>query len=150
MKKVVRLTETDLVRIVKQVINESNKNLLTEEIEYSAVKMSALNKEHGGPVVLTYKGRSIKYNISVVVKKTILGKTITAYQGPIAVVALWKKEGKGYFAKDNTDKIFQLPLSELQKMADAAKSRAKKINIAGTGEIAGIQGDYSATLTQVA
>lgn len=148
MKKVIKLTESDLVRIVKRVINESNKNILTEDIEYSSVKMKASNPEYGGPVVLTYKGNSIKYNISVVVKKTILGKTITAYQGPIAVVSLWKKEGKGYFAKDNTDKIFQLPLSELQKMADAAKNKVRKLNIAGTGEIAGIQGDYSATLTQ--
>lgn len=146
MKKVVRLTESDLVRIVKRVINESNKSLITEDIEYSGVKISVSNKEYGGPVVLTYKGKSIKYTINAKVTKLY----VTLYQGPIAVVALWKDPKKGYFAKDNTDKVFQLPTSELQKMADAVKNHAKKINIAGTGEIKGVSGDFVATLTQTA
>jgi hypothetical protein len=150
MKKIVRLTESDLVNIVKRVVTESKKTILTESIDYSGVKMSVFNKEYGGPVVLTYKGKSMKYSVNVIVKKSILGKEIVAYKGPISVVALWKDPAKGFFAKDNTDKVFKLPSTELQKMADAAKSNNKKIDIAGTGEIKGIEGDFIATLTQTA
>jgi len=150
MKKVVRLTESDLVRIVKRVINESDRNLLTENIEYGGVKMAPLNPTNGGPIVLTYKGKSMRYTISVVVTKNVFGAKMTAYQGKIAVVSMWKEPNKGYFVKDNTDKVFQIPLDELGKMANAAKNNDKKVYIAGTGSIKGIEGDFKATLTQTA
>jgi hypothetical protein len=144
MKKVIRLSESDLMRIVKRVINESEKGILIEQVEYEGVQISPANKQYGGPVMLTYNGKSIQYSINVVVTK--LG--INVYKGKIGVVAFWKSPN-GYFAKDNTNKVFQIPPTELQKMVRAAKTNANKVNISGTGEVAGVSGNYNATLTKV-
>ena len=59
MKKIIKLTESDLTMIVKRVISESDKNLLTESIVYGGVKMYATN-DKGGPIILSYKGKKIK------------------------------------------------------------------------------------------
>ena len=95
--------------------------------------------------MLTYNGVKTKYTINVVVTK--LG--INIYKGKIGVVAFWKSPN-GYYAKDNTDKVFKIPTTELQKMVNAAKTNAKQVNISGTGEVAGVEGSFNATLTKVA
>lgn len=145
MKKIIKLTESDLTRIVQRVINESDKNIIRENIVYGGVKMYPANPK-GGPIILSYKGVELKYSINAVVKKF----GVKLYSGPIAVVSIWKKEQVGYFVQDNTDKIFQIPLDQLGIMADAAKDNQKQIKIAGTGEVAGISGTYYAKLTQTA
>ena len=145
MKKVIRLTESDLMKIVKRVINESEKQVLKEGIEYGGVQIAPTNTQYGGPVMITYNGVKTKYTINVVVTK--LG--INIYKGKIGVVAFWKSPN-GYYAKDNTDKVFKIPTTELQKMVNAAKTNAKQVNISGTGEVAGVEGSFNATLTKVA
>jgi hypothetical protein len=146
MKKVIKLTESDLVKIVKRVINESkDKPHPNTGIIYGGVNISTVSSS-GGPVYLTYKGKKLKYSINVSVKK--LG--IELYDGPIAVVSLWTEPGVGYFVEDNTGKRFKLDSSELKKMVDAAKNNAKEITFAGTGVIGGIKGTYDATMTKIA
>lgn len=146
MKKVIKLTESDLVRIVKRVINESkSKPHPNQGIVYGGVKITTVNPS-GGPVYLTYKGNKLKYTIKVSVKKLF----VELYNGPIAVVSLWTEPGVGYFVEDNTGKKFKLETSELQKMVDAAKNNEKRIYFAGKGEIGGIEGDYNATMTKIA
>lgn len=142
--KVIKLTESDLIRIVKKVMNESTKKIVNEQFSYGGVKISPSNDGKGN-LILSYNGQKTKYKVNVDVKK--LGFTV--YNGPIAVVALWKSD-KGYFAKDNTGKVFELSQSELNKMVTAAKSNTSKIQISGTGEIAGITGNYTGTLTKTA
>ena len=72
MKKIVKLTESDLVRIVKRVINESKKTPHPNKgIVYDGVKISTVSPS-GGPVYLTYKGKKLKYTIKVSVKKLFL------------------------------------------------------------------------------
>jgi hypothetical protein len=44
MKKIIKLTESDLTMIVKRVISESDKNLLTESIVYGGVKIIGKRK----------------------------------------------------------------------------------------------------------
>jgi hypothetical protein len=145
MKKVIRLTESDLVKIVKRVISESKKNPHPNKgIVYDGVKITTVSPS-GGPVYLTYKGKKLKYTIKVSVKKLF----VELYNGPIAVVSLWTEPGVGYFVEDNTGKKFKLETSELQKMVRAAKTNANKVNISGTGEVAGVSGNYNATLTKV-
>jgi hypothetical protein len=145
MKKVIKLTESDLVRIVKRVINESKKNPHPNKgIVYDGVKISTVSPS-GGPVYLTYKGKKLKYTIKVSVKKLF----VELYNGPIAVVSLWTEPGVGYFVEDNTGKKFKLETSELQKMVNAAKNNDKEIYFAGTGEIGGIEGNYNATMTKI-
>lgn len=146
MKKVIRLTESDLVRIVKRVITESKKNPHPNTgIVYGGVKISTVTPS-GGPVYLTYKGKKLKYTIKVSVKKLF----VELYNGPIAVVSLWTEPGVGYFVEDNTGKKFKLETSELEKMVEAAKNSEKRIYFAGKGEIGGIEGEYNATMTKIA
>ena len=143
MKKIIKLTESDLTMIVKRVISESDKNLLTESIVYGGVKMYATN-DKGGPIILSYKGKKIKYRITA----TVVGFSRVVYEGLIAVISIWKEDGVGYFIKDNTNKVFKIELDELDKMAEAAKNNKKQITIAGSGEMSGFEGTYTAKLTQ--
>jgi len=143
VKKIIKLTESDLTRIVQRVISESDKNLITESIVYAGVKMYPTNTK-GGPIILSYKGKKTKYRITA----TVVGFSRVVYEGLIAVVSIWKEDGVGYFIKDNTNKVFKIELDELDKMAEAAKNNKKQITIAGTGEMSGFEGTYTAKLTQ--
>ena len=144
MKKIVRLTEADLNRIVKRVIDESKKPLM-EDVTIGDVKVYPSNYTYGGPLYLEYKGVKTKYKINVTVKK--LG--ITVYSGPIGVVSIWKN-GNDVWAKDNTGKLFKLGQLQLILMSQAAKTNANQFTLAGVGQIKGISGDYDATLTKIA
>ncbi len=141
--KIIKLTESDIIRIVKRVINETKKPL-QEQVVIDNVKISPTNTTNGGPVSLEYNGVKINYKISVEVTK--LGFTV--YKGPIGVVAIWKK-GSEVWAKDNTGKLFNLDQNQINKMVKAAKTNDKIFTIAGVGEIKGISGNYNATLTRI-
>ena len=143
--KIIKLTESDLYKIVRRVINET-KEPLTEQIVIDNVKISPINSKYGGPVSLEYNGITTKYTINVKVSK--LG--ITLYHGKIGVVSIWKdKTTNGILAKDNTGKLFKLEKAQIDKMIKAAKSNDKSFTIAGVGEVKGISGDYNATLTKI-
>jgi hypothetical protein len=144
MKKIIRLTESDLNRIVRRVIEESKKPLM-EQVVVNNVKISPTNTSSGGPLSLEYNGVKTNYKVNVNVVK--LGFSV--YSGPVGVVAIWKK-GSDVWAKDNTGKLFKLDQNQIDKMVQAAKTKVNKFTLAGVGEIKGIEGDYSATLTKIA
>jgi hypothetical protein len=144
MKKIVRLTESDLNRIVRRVIEESKKPLM-EQVVINNVKISPTNSSSGGPLSLEYNGVKTNYKVKVNVVK--LGFSV--YSGPIGVVSIWKKDSD-VWAKDNTGKLFKLDQSQINKMVQAAKTKVNQFTLAGVGEIKGIEGDYSATLTKIA
>ena len=125
------------------MINE-NKKTLTEQVVVDNVKISPTNSTYGGPVSLEYKG--VKTNYSVTAKVTKFG--VTLYNGKIGVVSIWKK-GSDIWAKDNTDKMFKLDQSQIDKMVRAAKSNDKSFTIAGVGEIKGVEGNFEAKLIKV-
>ena len=141
--KIIKLTESELTKIIKRVINESKKPLM-EQIVVDNVKISPTNSIHGGPVSLEYNGVKTKYSVDVKVSK--LGFTL--YNGKIGVVAIWKKDSD-IWAKDNTGKLFKLDQKQINKMVKAAKSNDHTFTIAGVGEVKGISGDYNATLTRI-
>jgi hypothetical protein len=82
------------------------------------------------------------------VNVTKLGFSV--YKGGIGVVAIWKDSKGMVWAKDNTDKLFKLDQNQINKMVQAAKTKASQFTLAGVGEIKGVEGDYSATLTKIA
>ena len=49
-----------------------------------------------------------------------------------------------------TDKMFKLDPQTLKTLAAKAKAKSPTIELAGTGEIKGVEGSYDATLTKVA
>jgi hypothetical protein len=141
--KIIKLTENDLIQIIKKVVKES-KETLNEQIVIDNVKISPTNSIHGGPVSLEYNGVKTKYSVSVKVSKF----GVTIYDGKIGVIAIWKK-GSDIWAKDNTNKLFKLDQKQINKMVKAAKSNDPTFTIAGVGEVKGISGDYNATLTRI-
>ena len=144
MKKVIKLTESDLLRIVKRVISE-NRETLTEQVVVDNVKISPTNSTYGGPVSLEYKG--VKTNYSVTAKVSKFG--VTLYNGKVGIVSIWKK-GNEVCVTDNTDKLFKIEQEQLNKMIMAAKSKQNSITFAGVGEVKGVEGDYVAKLIKVA
>jgi hypothetical protein len=118
---------------------------INEGFDYAGVKVS-VNKNGKGHLDLEYNGNVTEYKVTVDVTKAY----ISWYKGPIAVEAAWKDKSGVYWFKDNTDKVFKADKATLDKMAQAAKSKAAKVLIAGTGSIKGVNGDYTGSLTKVA
>jgi|LakMenEpi03Aug12_release.lakeMendotaPanAssembly.Ray.scaffolds.fasta_scaffold196443_2 hypothetical protein len=141
MKKIVRLTESELINVVKKIINET-KQVITEEVDFYGMKIKPSN-DGRGHLILTLGKTQMDYKVNVDVKK--LGFSV--YKGPISVVALWKNNEGKFWAKDNTGKMFKLDSTQLKSMYDAIKSKSKQINFSGEGEVAGVSGTYDATLT---
>ena len=141
MKKIVRLTESELINVVKKIINET-KQVITEEVDYYGMKIKP-SSDGRGHVILTFGKTQLDYKVYVDVKK--LGFSV--YKGPISVVSIWKNNEGKYWAKDNTGKLFKLDNTQLKAMYDAIKTQSKKIKFSGEGEVAGISGTYDATLT---
>lgn len=123
----------------------SGESLNEAQIVYDGVKVSAAG-DKTGRILLTYGSAKLFYKISAKVQKAY----ITWYDGPIAVVAAWKNDKGEAWVKDNTDKLFKLDQKTLKTLAAKAKAKAPTIDLAGTGEIKGVEGSYNATLTKVA
>jgi hypothetical protein len=120
-------------------------NINETYVEYDGVKFTPAN-DKTGRVILTYGANKIYYKIKAKVKK--LG--ITFYDGPIGVVAAWKNDDGESWVKDNTGKLFLLDEPTLKTLAAKAKVKAPVIALNGTGEVGGVEGSYSATLTKTA
>ena len=115
------------------------------QIVYDGVKISAAG-DGTGRLLLTYGSTKSYYKIKAKVKKLL----VVWYDGPIAVVGAWENEQKECWVKDNTGKLFKLNKETLKTIAAKAKAKAPSIELAGTGEIKGVEGTYNATLTKVA
>jgi hypothetical protein len=114
-------------------------------VEYGGVRITPAS-DGTGRVILSYETNKIYYKIKAKVKK--IG--ITFYDGPIAVAAAWKNKKGESWIKDNTGKLFMLDLETLKMLASKAKTNQQTIAFTGTGEINGVSGDYTATLTKSA
>ena len=130
---------------MKVIITEDQHKLfLNESLVINDVKISPENPTSGGKLSLEYNGNKTTYSVKVKVKK--LG--LTLYDGPIAVKNIWKK-GNEVWVIDNTKKMFKLDNNQINKIISSAKKNDNTIYFAGTGEVGGVSGDYSATLTKV-
>ena len=130
---------------MKVIITEDQYKLfLNESLVINDVKISPENPTSGGKLSLEYNGKKTTYSVKVKVKK--LG--LTLYDGPIAVKNIWKK-GNEVWVIDNTKKMFKLDNNQINKIISSAKKNDNTIYFAGIGEVGGVSGDYSATLTRV-
>jgi hypothetical protein len=123
----------------------SGESLNEGQIIYDGVKVNAAG-DGTGRVLLTYGPTKLYYKVKAKVQKAL----ITWYDGPIGVVAAWQDDKKQCWVKDNTDKLFKLDQATLKTLAAKAKAKAPTIDLAGTGEVKGVEGTYNATLTKVA
>jgi hypothetical protein len=97
MKKIVRITESDLVKIVKRIINESSDAMLSSKgITFNGVNISPVP----GTGHLLFKSGNITKEYKVKVDTFFYG-------GPVSVVKLGRK-GDDITIEDNTGKKFDI------------------------------------------
>jgi hypothetical protein len=135
MKKIVKLTEYDLVKIVKKVINEEK--LLKESVNISGIKIDATS---GG---LSTQVSNIVHNYKITVncgKDVPLVGFTSIYKGPIALSKLWTGKDGGIAGEDNTGKTFSIPIGKAKNLANSMKNGESSIDAEGEGKIAGISG----------
>lgn len=143
MGKIIRLTESELVNLVKKVIKEEKKSL-----KESATVGSVTIDASGGGLATTVGSAVNKYSIKVNCGKTVLGAFVSVYSGPISLSSIWGAKDGGIGGKDNTGKVFNIPLSKASGLASQMKQGASKISTEGEGTIAGITGKCYVTLTK--
>lgn len=125
---IVRLTESELINVVRKVLSEqidtlglSDKQGFGEKpssgiFDYSGVEFFACQKAKC-KFCAKYNDEVTKYNIRV---------KSAFYSGPICLEKAYKDGGE-FMIKDNTGKTFELSTSSLNKVAQKVKENSKQI-----------------------
>jgi len=117
MKKIIKLTESELKSLIERIVTEN----LNESITLHGVTLSAANSKHGGPILTKYKNITNKYSVTV---------DTAFYDGPVGVKYIYKKNGK-YYMTDNTNKTNELPYKKLTYIINSIKNNENKIEVKG-------------------
>jgi hypothetical protein len=147
MRRIVRLTESDLTRIVRRVLSEEKNNNINEGAVINGI---TINSSPDGMLnAKSVKNLLNNYKVSVNCGTNIFGNFVTAYKGPVVISKLWnnKKDG-GIGGEDNTGKVFTIPLEQSKRLALEMKSGNGKIVAQGEGVIAKISGVCYVTLNK--
>jgi hypothetical protein len=146
MPRIVRLTESDLTRIVRRVLSEEKNNIN----EGAVINGITINSSADGMLnAKSVKNLLNNYKVSVNCGKNVFGKFMSAYKGPVVISKLWNnKKDNGIAGVDNTGKIFTIPLDQSKRLAGEMKSGNTKIVAQGEGEISGISGVCHVTLNK--
>jgi hypothetical protein len=146
MRKIVRLTESDLTRIVRRVLSEEKNNIN----EAAVIDGITINSSPNGMLnAKNVKNLMNNYKVSVNCGKNVFGKFMSAYKGPVVISKLWNnKTDNGIAGVDNTGKVFTIPLDQSKRLAGEMKSGNAKIVAQGEGEISGISGVCYVTLNK--
>lgn len=128
MKKVIRLTESDLMRIVKRVIKEQS-NLLTESLPILGTNVSVVPINWNDPKVGKYSGQ-IKVEYNGRVKYYKLKVDTALYDGPVLIKNLWKS-GDDYGVKDSKGKTFPISANEMNQIIGKIKQDLSTFTIKG-------------------
>jgi hypothetical protein len=146
MRKIVRLTESDLTRIVRRVLSEEKNNIN----EGAVINGITINSSPNGMLnAKNVKNLMNNYKVSVNCGKNVFGKFMSAYKGPVVISKLWNnKTDNGIAGVDNTGKVFTIPLDQSKRLAGEMKSGNAKIVAQGEGEISGISGVCYVTLNK--
>ena len=144
MKKIVRLTESELENLIKRVIKEQQENLN----EAAVVNGVTINS---GQFLSTVVGSlTHKYKVNVDCGKTVMGVYIPAYSGPVVIDKLWNGKDGGIAGSDNTGKVFTIPKDKAVNLAAQMKNGVSTIKTSGSGVIANIEGSCKVNLTKKA
>ena len=133
MKKTIKLTESELVGIIKKVLNE-----------YADIKNTKVGTNNKGHLTVGDKS----YKITVKCSKNLLVTDVSVYEGGISVSKIWKSKTGGIAALDNTDKQFTLDKQKSEDIVTKMNRGDSVINTTATGKIAGISGFCKAKLTK--
>ena len=146
MSRIIRLTESDLTRIVRRVLSEEKNNIN----EAAVIDGITINSSPNGMLnAKNVKNLMNNYKVSVNCGKNVFGKFMSAYKGPVVISKLWNnKTDNGIAGVDNTGKIFTIPLDQSKRLAGEMKSGNTKIVAQGEGEISGISGVCYVTLNK--
>mgnify|MGYP000256152972 CR=1 FL=1 len=90
MKKIIKLTESDLTRIIKRVIEEQKESIN----ESATVNGITIDAKYGN---LSTKAGQLVNDYKILVSCSKLG--ITAYEGPVAIETLWNGKDGGIAGK---------------------------------------------------
>ena len=146
MSRIIRLTESDLTRIVRRVLSEEKNNIN----EGAVINGITINSSADGMLnAKSVKNSLNNYKVSVNCGKKLLGRFVSAYEGPVVISNLWNNKTDGGIAGvDNTGKVFTIPLDQSKRLAAEMKAGNATIVAKGEGEIAGISGVCSVTLNK--
>ena len=146
MSRIIRLTESDLTRIVRRVLSEEKNNIN----EAAVIDGITINSSPNGMLnAKNVKNLMNNYKVSVNCGKNVFGKFMSAYKGPVVISKLWNnKKDNGIAGVDNTGKVFTIPLDQSKRLAGEMKSGNAKIVAQGEGEISGISGVCYVTLNK--
>jgi hypothetical protein len=145
MKKIVRLTESELENLIKRVIKEQQENLN----EAAVVNGVTINS---GQFLSTVVGSlTHKYKVNVDCGKDVpLVGYVSVYAGPVVIEKLWNGKDGGIAGSDNTGKIFEIPIGKASSLANQMKNGVGTIKTSGSGKIAGVTGSCKVNLTKKA
>jgi hypothetical protein len=115
MKRIVRLTENDLTRIVKRVLKES--------ISYYGVSITPSNNGKGH-LVFKSKDKQETYKIMV---DTML------YDGPISVKSIWKDKNGDIKVLDNTGKKFPIDKTNIIDLIKQFNDNKSELTVSSSG-----------------
>lgn len=122
MKKVIKLTESDLARIVKRVINESIAPETLNSITIDGVNISV---SHNGKGHLIFKTSGIENEYKVTANVKILGATV--WSGNVSVKTIKKYPNGKIVIIDNTGKDFDGNDTDLLPLIKQFKKREKQL-----------------------
>ena len=146
MSRIIRLTESDLTRIVRRVLSEEKNNIN----EGAVINGITINSSADGMLnAKSVKNSLNNYKVSVKCGKNLLRRFVSAYEGPVVISKLWNNKTDGGIAGvDNTKKVFTIPLDQSKRLAAEMKAGNATIVAQGEGEIAGISGKCYVTLNK--
>jgi len=123
MKKVVKLTESDLVKIIKRVVNESmNSSKSSNGITIDNVNISVSNNGKGH---LIFKTSGIENEYKVTANIRVLGATV--WSGNVSVKEIKKYPNGKIKIIDNTGKKFDGDDTDLIPLINQFKKREKQL-----------------------
>ena len=115
MKKIIRLTESELTSLIERIVTEN----LNESITVNDVKMSAANTTSGGPLKTLHNNTTNLYSVVV---------DTAAYDGKVGIKYIYKK-GSKYYMKTNAKQEFELEINKLKYITTQIKKGAKTIKV---------------------
>jgi len=123
MKKVIKLTESDLTRIVKRVIYETmDSSLPSKGISLSGVNIS-VSQDNRGHLIFKSGQRTEQFKVTV---DTFL------YGGPVSVTKIYKDNDKVKII-DNTGKSFTIKNTNILELIKQFHSNKTKLTASNMG-----------------